>query len=41
VAPDSLFTPAFVAQRLAQLLDQLEPDGELSYLAWDGSSIEW
>jgi NAD(P)-dependent dehydrogenase (short-subunit alcohol dehydrogenase family) len=41
VAPDSLFTPAFVARRLAQLLDQLEPDGELSYLAWDGSSIEW
>ena len=41
VAPESLFTPAFVAGRLAQLMDQLEPDGELSYLAWDGSSIEW
>ncbi|MEE4147189.1 MAG: SDR family NAD(P)-dependent oxidoreductase [Halieaceae bacterium] len=41
VAPDRLFTPAFVAGRLAQLLDRLEPDGELSYLAWDGSSIEW
>ena len=41
VAPESLFTPAFVAGRLARLLDQLEPDGELSYLAWDGSSIEW
>ena len=41
VAPASLFTPQFVARRLAQLLDELEPDGELSYLAWDGSRIEW
>jgi len=41
VAPEKLFSPEFVARRLAQLLDQLQPDGELSYLAWDGSSIEW
>lgn len=41
VAPDSLFTPAFVAGQLATLLDQVVPDSELSYLAWDGSSIEW
>jgi NAD(P)-dependent dehydrogenase (short-subunit alcohol dehydrogenase family) len=41
VAPEKLFSPEFVARRLAQLLDQLKPDGELSYLAWDGSSIEW
>lgn len=41
VAPGSLFTPAFVAGKLVELLDQLVPDSELSYLAWDGSSIEW
>ncbi len=41
VAPESLFTPAFVAGKLATLLDQVEPDAELSFLAWDGSAIEW
>lgn len=41
VAPGKLFTPAFVAGKLAALLDQLTPDAQLSYLAWDGSSIEW
>ena len=41
VAPGKLFTPAFVAGRLAALLDQVEPDGELSYLAWDGADIGW
>jgi hypothetical protein len=41
VAPGKLFTPEFVARQLAELLDQLEPDGELSYLAWDGSEIVW
>jgi NAD(P)-dependent dehydrogenase (short-subunit alcohol dehydrogenase family) len=41
VAPDKLFAPAFVATKLAALLDELEPDKELSYLAWDGTSIEW
>lgn len=41
VAPEKLFTPAFVAQRLSALLDELTPDGELSFLAWDGRSIEW
>ncbi|MFT6288067.1 MAG: NAD(P)-dependent dehydrogenase (short-subunit alcohol dehydrogenase family) [Alcanivorax sp.] len=41
VAPEALFTPEFVAQKLTSLLDKLEPDEELSYLAWDGTSIEW
>ncbi len=41
VAPGKLFTPAFVAERLATLLNQLEPDGELSYLAWDGAEVGW
>lgn len=41
VAPRNLFTPAFVAAKLANLLNEVVPDSELSYLAWDGSSIEW
>lgn len=41
VPADKLFTPDFVAQRLAGLMDHLKADGELSYLAWDGSRIEW
>ena len=41
VAPGSLFTPAFVAEKLATLLDRVVPDAELSFLAWDGSNIEW
>lgn len=41
VPPGKLFSPDFVAQCLAGLMDQLKPDGELSYLAWDGSRIEW
>ena len=41
VPPRSLFTPVFVAGKLATLLDQVVPDSELSYLDWDGASIEW
>ncbi len=41
VAADKLFTPAFTAARLAELLDEHAPDGELSYLAWDGSTVPW
>jgi len=41
VPPKKLFTPDFVAGRLASLMDQLKPDGQLAYLAWDGSKIEW
>lgn len=41
VPPDKLFTPDFVAGRLTELMDRLKPDGQLSYLAWDGSRIEW
>ncbi|MDH5173047.1 MAG: hypothetical protein OEW92_11560, partial [Gammaproteobacteria bacterium] len=33
VAPGTLFTPAFVAGKLAALLDQFVPDPEQSYLA--------
>ena len=41
VPQEKLFTPHFVAGRLAALMDQLKPDGQLAYLAWDGSKIEW
>ena len=41
VAPEKLFTPGVVAGRLAGLMDQLKADGHLSFLAWDGSRIEW
>ena len=41
VPPNKLFTPDFVAGRLSGLMDRLKPEGQLSYLAWDGSKIEW
>lgn len=41
VPESKLFAPDFVAQRLASLLDNLEVDGELSFLDWDGKTIEW
>ena len=41
VPPEKLFSASFVALRLAELMDTLSPDGQLSYLAWDGSNIEW
>ncbi|EAQ96972.1 SDR family NAD(P)-dependent oxidoreductase [Congregibacter litoralis] len=36
-----LFTPAFVAERLSELLDSHPADGELSYLDWAGKTIPW
>ena len=41
VPAGKLFTTEFVAERLLTLLDDLEPDGELSYLDWAGSDIPW
>ncbi|MEO1082102.1 MAG: SDR family NAD(P)-dependent oxidoreductase [Pseudomonadota bacterium] len=41
VPAEKLFTAAFTAKRLAALLDEHAPDGELSYLAWDGSVVPW
>lgn len=41
VPAEKLFTPAFVAQRLTDLLDTLEPDGELTFLDWDTKPIAW
>ena len=36
-----LFSPAFVAQRLLALLHDITPDGELSFLDWEGKTIPW
>lgn len=41
VPEGKLFAPDFVAQRLASLLDNIEVDGELSFLDWGGKTIEW
>ncbi|UTW46257.1 SDR family NAD(P)-dependent oxidoreductase [bacterium SCSIO 12696] len=40
--PDGkLFSPQFVAQQLLSIVDHLEPDGQLSYLDWQGKTIPW
>ena len=36
-----LFTPAFSATQLIDILDRSEPDGELAYLDWAGETIPW
>lgn len=36
-----LFSPDFVAERLFTLLQTLPADGELSFVDWQGKSIEW
>jgi len=41
VPAGKLFTPEFVAARLTKLLDQAEPNGELSFLDWDGMTVPW
>lgn len=41
VPEGKLFTPEFVAQKLVGIMDKVPVDGELSYLDWQGESIEW
>jgi len=41
VPEGKLFAPAFVAQRLVGLLEEVEPDGVLSFLDWDGKTVPW
>lgn len=36
-----LFQPAFVAARLLDIIDSLEPDGELSFLDWQNEAVAW
>ncbi|GGP36604.1 short-chain dehydrogenase [Shewanella algicola] len=41
VTQGKLFTPAFVASQLQQIMDNSEPNGEASYLDWQGEPINW
>jgi NAD(P)-dependent dehydrogenase (short-subunit alcohol dehydrogenase family) len=41
VPKEKLFTPSFVAERLAMIMDEAVVDGELSYLDWKGQAIDW
>lgn len=41
VPTDKLFTPAYVSQRLDEVLEAHHPDGELSYLDWAGETVVW
>lgn len=34
-------SPELVADHLVQLINRLQPDGELSFLDWQGKPIEW
>ena len=41
VRKESLFSTVFVADRLAEIMEHAEVDGQLSYLDWDGKTIPW
>jgi len=41
VPTGKLFTPKFSAAQLIDILDRVEPDGELAYLDWAGETIPW
>ncbi|AZG72200.1 SDR family NAD(P)-dependent oxidoreductase [Shewanella livingstonensis] len=41
VPAGKLFTPEFVASQLYNIMENSEPDGEASYLDWQGKEISW
>ena len=41
VKAEKLFTPAFVAQRLAEIMSRQKADGELSFIDWENTKIDW
>lgn len=41
VPKDKLFSPQFVAGRLAAIMSEVPIDGQLAYLDWDNKVIEW
>jgi NAD(P)-dependent dehydrogenase (short-subunit alcohol dehydrogenase family) len=41
VKPDKLFTPAFVAERLFNIIQNASPADSGSFIAWDGKRIKW
>ena len=41
VPEGKLFSPDFVAKKLLNILDNIEIDGTLSFIDWQGETIEW
>ncbi|MFM5166485.1 SDR family NAD(P)-dependent oxidoreductase [Aeromonas veronii] len=41
VPPRNVQSPELVADHLINLMNRLQPDGELSFLDWQGKPIEW
>ncbi|HDO1313142.1 SDR family NAD(P)-dependent oxidoreductase [Aeromonas veronii] len=41
VPPGNVQSPELVADHLINLMNRLQPDGELSFLDWQGKPIEW
>jgi len=41
VPQGKLFSPAFVAERLCEQLETLQPDGELTFVDWDARPVPW
>ena len=41
VAPQKLFTPAFVAEQLWEQMNHAQPDGSLSFRDWQHKDIPW
>ncbi len=41
VPEHKLFQPDFVAEQLLDILEGLEPDGQLSFLDWRGQGVDW
>ncbi|MDG0969849.1 MAG: SDR family NAD(P)-dependent oxidoreductase [Porticoccaceae bacterium] len=41
VPTGKLFTPSFVAEQLAIIMDTVKMDGTVSFLDWNGQSIDW
>ena len=41
VPKEQLFATAFVADRLAGIMDEAEMDGQLAFIDWDGKQVNW
>jgi hypothetical protein len=41
VPAGKLFTPEFVASQLTAIMAEIQPNGEASYLDWQGKEISW
>jgi NAD(P)-dependent dehydrogenase (short-subunit alcohol dehydrogenase family) len=41
VKPEKLFSPEFVAERLADIMNRQTADGELSFIDWENRNIDW